>query len=176
MKTRLGLPLLLSVLLLGGWSRQTPRPSQHDFHVSYANLAVENNVAMLRVRFFRDDLESALGAHSRRNDFRMDSSLYVDSLFVDYFKKRVVVNANGTDLDGQLITSGEDELDREPVWWYMVKFDSATEITSMTMRNTLLLEVFDDQKNIVKVAHFPGNKQRSYYFARGEETAVFDFW
>ena len=68
-----------------------------------------------------------------------------------------------------MISSGEDMLDREPVWWYMVQYKASSEIQAFTLRNTLLFERFDDQKNIVKVAHFPDDTQRTYYFAPGEE-------
>ena len=65
--------------------------------------------------------------------------------------------------------SGEDELDREPVWWYTVQFEASAAIQAFTVRNTLLTEIFDDQRNIVKFIHFPDQKQKTYSFARGEE-------
>ena len=63
----------------------------------------------------------------------------------------------------------QDELDREPVWWYAVQFEAPTSLESFTVRNTLLTEVFGDQRNIVKFIHFPDQKQKTYSFALGEE-------
>ena len=163
-------------MVVSGWSDVTPAEIKHDFHVSYGSLAVEANVAMLRIRFFKDDLELALGPLSGEDRLVLTEAAVYDALFLRYLSKKLSIRSGEDELSGTVVSSGEDELDREPVWWYLVQFEAPETIESLEVRNTLLFEVFDDQKNLFKVAHFPEDVRRSYYFAKGEETATIDFW
>jgi hypothetical protein len=61
------------------------------------------------------------------------------------------------------------------MWWYLVRYDSEETIEKLELRNSLLLAVFKDQKNIVKVAHYPDDRQQSFFFADGEEVASIKF-
>jgi hypothetical protein len=80
------------------------------------------------------------------------------------------VEVSGRALEPRLVGSGEDELDREPVWWYTVQFEAPSTLATFRVRNTLLTELFDDQTNIVKFVHFPDERQKTYSFAKGEES------
>ena len=70
---------------------------------------------------------------------------------------------------------GEDELDREPVWWYQVRFDAPGPIRALKITNSILFEVFDDQSNVLRVVKFPEEDRRAYYFAHGEESVRIEF-
>jgi len=142
----------------------------HDLHVSYGNAAVEGNVLAVRIRFFRDDLEAALARHVRRGSFRLSSEPVVDAAFLGYLRGRFSVEVGGRALEPRLVGSGEDELDREPVWWYAVQFEAPSTLATFRVRDTLLTELFDDQTNIVKFVHFPDERQKTYSFAKGEES------
>jgi hypothetical protein len=138
--------------------------------VSYGSAAVENNVVAVRIRFFRDDLTAALQRHSGRTDFELSVSPDADATFMAYFTDNFSLTVKGVRLQGYIIGSGEDALDREPVWWYAVQFQAPDPVTAFRVTNTLLFEQFDDQRNIVKFVHFPGETQKTYSFARGEES------
>lgn len=142
----------------------------HDLHVSYGAAAVEGSVLTVRIRFFRDDLEGALARHARRSSHAMQVGPEADALFLAYLQGRFTVTVGGRTLSPTLVGSGEDELDREPVWWYAVLFDAGTPLTSFRVRNALLTELFDDQTNVVKFVHLPDQKQKTYSFGKGEET------
>ena len=96
----------------------------------------------------------------------------VDGSVASYFSEHFGIEVGGNVLAGRIVGSGEDALDREPVWWYAIQFEAAEPVRSFRVRNTLLLELFDDQRNIVKFVHFPDGTQKTYSFGRGEE--VFD--
>ena len=167
------IPVLLGMGQLGS-AAPAPR-AVHDFHVTYSQMAVEGKVAACRIRFFKDDLELALQTFSGQDELRLVASPRVDSLFVAYMDDRLTLEIDAQRLPAQVIGSGEDMLDREPVWWYTVQFEAPDEITAFSLTNTLLFEVFVDQKNIVKIVHFPDETQRAYYFAAGEERVAVSF-
>ncbi|HMB93768.1 MAG TPA: DUF6702 family protein [Rhodothermales bacterium] len=136
----------------------------HDFHISYGRVAVEDNVVVFRVRFFKDDLEEALRKYHKAPEFALEVNPAVDAQFVAYFNERLVLETEGQQLTGQIIGSGEEMEGKEPMWWYALQYEASATIKKLTIKNQLLLELFDDQKNIVKVRHFPDDKQQSYYF------------
>lgn len=141
----------------------------HDLHVTYGAAAVEGSVLTVRIRFFRDDLEDALARAAGRPDFALQAGPEADAAFLAYLRGRFTVSAGEGGLEPVLVGSGEDELDREPVWWYAVQFKASAPLASFQVRNVLLLELFDDQANIVKFVHFPDQKQKTYSFGKGEE-------
>ncbi len=148
---------------------------RHDLHVSYGNLGVDGALAILQIRVFKDDLEEALRRFHGLDAFQMAVSPEVDALFLQYLAKKFVLEVDGTPLKGQIIGSGDDELDREPVWWYQIRFRAPDPILLARITNTVLFDVFDDQSNILRVVDFPEENRRSYYFAPGEETIEVTF-
>jgi hypothetical protein len=143
--------------------------ASHKLHVSYGAAAVENDVVIVRIRFFLDDLQAALRGHSGRRDLELEDDPVTEAAFLAYFNARFGLSVQGKPLTGRIIASGADELDREPVWWYAVQFEAPGTLTAFRVRNTLLLELFEDQRNIVKFVHFPDQTQKTYSFGRGEE-------
>jgi hypothetical protein len=155
-----------------------PRPAEdkvHDLHVSYGNLGVEGGVAILQIRIFKDDLEEALRRQESTDAFRMAASPEVDAVFLRYLSGRFVLEADSRSLEGRVIGSGEDELDREPVWWYQIRYDAPARIRSVRITFSVLFEVFSDQSNVLRVVEFPSEDRRAYYFTRGEETFEMEF-
>lgn len=71
--------------------------------------------------------------------------------------------------------SGDDALDREPVWWYQVQYTAAEPIRTARITNTVLFETFEDQSNVLRVVRFPEETRRTYYFTSGEETVQIAF-
>lgn len=144
---------------------------QHDFHVSYGRMAVENEVAVLQLRFFQDDLEKALTAHGAPPAFRLASTPAADSTALAYISLRLRAAAAGVSLRAVITASGEDLSGQEPMWWYLLEYRADAPIRELTLVNELLLDTFDDQKNIVQLQHFPSEKTWSFYFS--EDARVF---
>ncbi|MEJ2203783.1 MAG: hypothetical protein P8170_06710 [Gemmatimonadota bacterium] len=144
----------------------------HDLHVTYGNAAVEGNLVLIRLRLFKNDLEEALRRHAADPQLTLQANPATDGLFMKYVSEKFSIAVGGEELPGRIVASGEDLLDREPVWWYTLQFDAPEPVTTFRVRNTLLFELFDDQRNVVKFVHFPEETQRTYSFAEGE--AVFE--
>ncbi len=147
----------------------------HDLHASYGNLGVEGNTAVLRLRVFQDDLEGALSRAGGGEPLRMEATPDMDALFLRYFTANFILEVGGVPLQGRIVGSGADDLDREPVWWYQVAYDAPAPIQEARITNTLLFELFDDQSNVLRAARFPDGGRKAYYFAAGEETVEVKF-
>lgn len=151
-------------------SLHTPdMPDLHDLHVVYADLAVEGSTIAGRLRFFKEDLERALGPLVDSDAVSLAPGSEADALVLRYLRDRLAIHVDGSRLEPELIASGEDELDREAVWWIAVQYRSSTPVLDFTVRNTLLFELFDDQRNTMKFVHFPAETPHSFSFAAGEE-------
>jgi len=165
------LPALALVLLFGATGAPTegPAPLAHDLHIAYADLAVESSLIAGRVRMFKDDLEGALGALVDADAVALVPGPDADALVTRYLREHLRFVVDGQALELTLLDAGADELDREPVWWALVQLRAPGPVERLAVRNTLLFERFDDQRNIMKLVHFPDETQRTYYFAPGEE-------
>lgn len=157
-----------------GVSKPVPEPVAHDFHVSYSRLAVEGTMAVVRVRLFKDDLGEALGQREGR-DVIVDVSPEQDSLFVAYFSEYFTMTSGEEVLSGKLVGSGEEVVGKEPMWWYLLEFNATEPIKTLTISQRLLSNVFDDQKNIVQVQHFPSEKTYSLYCVEDSWEYILEF-
>jgi hypothetical protein len=160
------LPLLLAALASFPDAGAVAR---HDLHVSYGNAVVEDRAIVVRLRLFKDDLEAALGAELGVSILAMSATPEIDQIFLRYLDEHLSIDVDGSRLEPEILARGEDLLDREPVWWYAIHYEAPSRVTSFRVRNTLLFELFDDQRNVMKFVHFPDEAQRTYAFARGEE-------
>jgi len=134
-------------------------------------MAVEDNVAVLRVRFFRHDLEETLAAFHHVSRVTMDLSAVSDSLFSDYSTSHLVLVVENDTIPHAIVTSGEDR----DVWWYELQFIADRPIASFVLSNSMLVNQFEDQQNIFYVTHFPSERRQTLYFVRGESTHEVDF-
>lgn len=132
----------------------------HPVHLSYGRLVVEGRTLTLRLRLFRDDLETAL-AKFNGAPVKVVSNGQSDSLFARYFNDRALVAADGERLAGVIVASGEDA----EMWWYDVRFTAPRDVRTLRVRNGVLFDVYADQRNVVKVVHFPSERQFALSFA-----------
>jgi hypothetical protein len=141
----------------------------HDLHVVTADMAIEGSVMAGRLRFFKHELEQALGPMVGADMVTLSPGAEADALVLRYLRDHLRIEAAGEVLEAAILQSGEDELDRHPTWWVVVHYQAAAPIRDVTIRNTLLFELFDDQRNVMKLVRFPEESQETVYFAAGEE-------
>ncbi|NQV73280.1 hypothetical protein HQ496_09160 [bacterium] len=158
------MPLLFAILL----SVVTAFPPAHKFHVTYSRIAVEGTTAVARVRFFKDDLDKSLANITQNPTYSMDVSQKQDSLFLAYFNTRFTISDGNEALKGALIGSGEELEGAEKMWWVLIQYDAAAPIQKLDIVNKLLIETFEDQKNIVQIQQFPSEKTWSLYFVEDD--------
>ena len=134
----------------------------HDFHVSYTRMAIEPMVISAQIRLFSDDVTRALIERSKRAALTLDSP-DGEAAFKAYLGDMFQVTANGRRLV-PVVVSGAPEKD---MFAYIVTWASATPITSLSLHNAALFELFDDQQNIVKVKHMASGKESTLFYAGG---------
>jgi hypothetical protein len=86
-----------------------------------------------------------------------------DSLFLSYLGQYFTLAVGDNALSGQIVSSGEDR----DVWGYELSFRSTIPIDNMSVDNRLLFNLFDDQKNVVQVKHFPTAQRVTLYCVVG---------
>ena len=139
----------------------------HPLHVTYARAAVEGSTVLVTVRFFKDDLTDALRTFARRgDDLVLAATPDVDGIAQRYLNARLAVVANGAAVAGRVVGSAE----ASETWTYSLEYRAARPIWSLRLRNTLLFEVFHDQRNLVKTAVFPSGREQTLFFTDGEDT------
>jgi hypothetical protein len=142
--------------------------ASHDLHVAYGDFAVEGTVVAGRVRLFKDDLERALGALVGADALSLGPGPEADALVLRYLNRHVRIEVAGEVPEASLLAAGEDRIDREPVWWVALQWKLPEAAVDFRVRNTLLFELFDDQRNVMKFVHFPDQTPRTFFFAPGE--------
>ena len=160
------------ILLTGVVTTTTPADSTpatvartedaHDFHVSYTRMAIEPRMISAQIRLFSDDVTRALIERSKRAAITLDSP-DGEVAFRAYLVAMFQVTANGRRLV-PVVVSGTTEKD---MFSYVVTWASATPITSLSMHNAALFELFDDQQNIVKVKHMASGRESTLFYSGG---------
>ena len=164
-----GPALALAFLLNTAPAVVPPDGAAHELHVVTADLAIEGSVMAGRVRFFKHELEQALGPMVGADMVTLEPGAESDALVLRYLRDRLRIEAAGERLEAVILQSGEDALDRHPTWWVVVRYQAAAPIRDLAIRNTLLFELFDDQRNVMKLVRVPEESQETIYFEAGEE-------
>ena len=171
--------LVLALAWLSG-SGTPARPARiaaaaHPLHLSTAQLVIEEKALYLRIRMFKDDLEAALAARAGRTGFELTPTAAADSLFLSYLGSALALEADGRALRAAVLSSGEDlEVGQGDarVWWYLLEYPIEAATESISIRNSVLYDRFDDQRNVVRVLHAASGKQRTLYFAAPDAEPV----
>lgn len=135
----------------------------HEFHLSNSQLKYKasSKVLQLSVKVFIDDLETALAERNVEGLFigtekeTNDSGKYID----DYLKDVIIISSGEDTLTSEFIGK-ELSADLSAVWCYL-RFDNVKDCTVLNVTNSLLTEIFDDQKNIFSFSTEEGRKD--YY-------------
>lgn len=132
----------------------------HEFHLSNSELSYKSSSAeiQLSLKIFIDDLESALaargieGLHIGTEKESEESIIYVGEYLSDAFK---ITTASDT-LEAEIIGT-ELSADLSALWCY-IKFPIESGCSQIKVTNTILTELFNDQKNILSFKTESGNK------------------
>lgn len=157
---------------LGGRGRSTARA--HPFRLSVADVVVSGTTMEARVRFFWDDLQFAVVESTSDMSFRLLETDDVDAVVAAYIGEALVMEAGGTAVPGALAERGVEASPRpdETMWWYRLIYSLPEGAERLRIRNRLLFNAFEDQRNLVHLKTRSG-KERTYYFTwDDDEVAV----
>ncbi|MEP1096855.1 MAG: DUF6702 family protein [Cyclobacteriaceae bacterium] len=144
----------------------------HPFHVSVSEVKYkeEEKAIQISVRIFLDDLEVAIQEYSgnktlditlKENWELISENLgkYIPEKFKIYNEKgELEVNYLGAEIEGE-------------VMWAYMEIEKVKKLRTITIRNSLLHETFDDQENLIHFRAF--DKVKSARLFKGEDQEVF---
>lgn len=155
---------VLSTSAPAGSPSRPANEARHEFHVSYTRMAIEPLVISAQIRLFADDVTRVLIERSRTQSMTLNSP-QGDAAFQRYLVESFPLMANGRALTPVVVSGLQDK----DMWAYIVTWTSATPITTLSMHNAALFEVFGDQQNIVKVKHLPSGKEATLFYSGGSK-------
>ena len=147
----------------------------HEFHVALGRMAVEGNQVVLQMRLFQDDLELGLQGYYEDEEIRLKVDAVTDSLFTLYVNEKFIIKHGEEVLTGVVATSGEDLLYGYPVWWFSLTYEASASIEGLEIDNQVLMEVFEDQQNVLRITHYPADEEKMYYMVRGDSEIKVEF-
>jgi len=160
---------------VGLWAGQITAP-EHEYHLSKCNIEFDEKEQTLQItmHLFIDDLEEALRQGG------------VDQLFIGtekevaeaekyisrYLSQRFQLSDGSRNFSFDFL--GKERTEDLAAIYCFLEVSNVSALQELTITNQVLMEVFDDQKNIV---HFEGpNKKIAYFlFQKGQSTDRVEF-
>lgn len=125
----------------------------HEFHLSKSLMEYNQEEKALQVsmHIFLDDLEEALRKQGKDQLYicttkeSEDAEMHLEAYLRDHFK----ITINGQAVEYNFLGKEASE-DYQAAWCY-VEVENISELKEIEVVNDLLLEVFDDQKNVIQL-------------------------
>ena len=152
------LQLLWATLLSLHFGLPQPTVELHPIHLSVTEVSAADAQASLdfSITFFMDDFGTA-AEYPKYADAINAGKMTVDDLILQHLQKHLKVKANGKELKYDIKSK---ESNFPSVTCYLELQKLPKELHTLEIENTLLLELFEDQKNMVHI-RIPGKKQGS---------------
>ena len=155
----LGIVLILQTSFL-------PSPSSlllntHAFHTSITEMRYNPKQKSFEIslRVFTDDLEKTLSINNQNKKFVIENTDKNDPFIEQYVRKHfVVITSKNQKLNYQYVGK---EKEGDATWIYLEMPVNET-IKGSKIQNSVLMDSFDDQTNIVNI--FLNNDKKSYLF------------
>jgi hypothetical protein len=132
----------------------------HDIHLSKTDIIYNQQTESIEItlHIFIDDLESVLAmqGHSGLKICTPKESENAESLIAAYLKKNLKISTGGSDLEWNFLGKEISE-DLFAVWCYM-EIEKPELAKELIVEVNLLNELYDDQKNIVKIEYDKNHK------------------
>lgn len=165
---KIQIKLLLIPLLFFGLVSATV----HKFHIALFQIefAPEKKMLQITSRIHTDDLNKALEIKYKKNIvLKADNNSSDDMLFQEYVNNRFSVKVNGQTKPLHFLSK---EIDGDELICYW-SIKNISKINDLEVRNSVLIEMFSDQQNLVNVSVL-GEKQ-SYLFTHSSTSKTFKY-
>lgn len=148
----------------------------HEFHVSKCEIDynTSENALQITLHIFLDDLELSMEAQGAEKQFLCTEKELegADNVYFDYLKKNFQISLNNGKIVKYQWIGKEISDDLAAVWTYL-EITNVTDLSDISVKNTVLMDVHDDQKNIVQIK---GGGARGYFLLqRGKEKQSVSF-
>lgn len=133
----------------------------HDFHLSKCEIDMnhDDQILEIAIQVFIDDMELALATmgYDTLKLCTPHEAASADDHILEYLSKHLVVDIDGTPTTLNWVGK-EISDDLAGVWCYLT-IENVQPNESITVRNDTLMEIFDDQRNIVRLTYDEKNKK-----------------
>lgn len=125
----------------------------HPMHLSVTHVDFNPKTGSLEIthKIFIDDFESALRLYHTDN-FKLGTEKETsdaDEFIKAYMAKQFWVKVNGKSIDGEYLGR---EMDLEAIWIYQ-EVKNVGAASAIEVKNEILLDLYDDQKNILHIKY-----------------------
>jgi len=148
----------------------------HEFHISKCQIEYSEPDSALQItlHLFIDDLEDALRKQGKDKLFiaTEKEDEQAEAYLFEYLQHRLELDVNNKKTSYTFIGKEPSE-DLQAIWCYL-EIPNLKSITDLSVSNTILLEIFEDQKNIVSVVG-PNKKQGYFLFQQGSSAESIQF-
>ena len=147
----------------------------HEFHISKCVIEckAEQKAIQVSLHIFIDDLEEALRQQGADKLFicTEKESKKAEKYMKRYLEQRFDLKVNGTSIEYEFLGK-EISKDLAAVWCYL-EFTNVEDIKSLELKNDILMEVFDDQRNIISLS--ANDKDDYIMFDKNKSSKTFNF-
>ncbi|MEM6317074.1 MAG: DUF6702 family protein [Bacteroidota bacterium] len=154
---------LLCCLPLTAFHFTTDKPAAHEFHISKCQIEYNEKESALQMtlHLFIDDLEEALAMQGAVNLFicTEKEAEKAEIYMYKYLQRQLKIQLDDSTVDYTFIGKEVSE-DLIGVWCYL-EVENIPTFEKLSVRNGILTETFEDQKNIVSVV---GPQKKKGYF------------
>lgn len=163
--------LLTSFLTIGASS------SVHEFHVSkgMVEFKVEKSEVQISLNIFIDDLEIALKSKGIDSLYigTEKEAIDADTSIEKYLSQVFQVEINQSGMGKSQFIGKEISEDLTSIWCYM-RIPITEPIKELRVKNSILLETFEDQKNITSIVG-PESAKSSFMSTRGDDEKIVSY-
>ena len=134
----------------------------HPFHTSVTEIVYNEKDQLweVSIRLFQDDLEAGLSAFQGKK-FQFQPNIDADELLAKYIKTHVGFQINRKLQTPYRYIGFEPQKD---VIWVYLEIPTQQQFAGVYIENSLLVDVFPDQTNLVHIAR--QDKKKSYLFKK----------
>lgn len=142
----------------------------HPFHTSVTEIVFneKEQIWEVSIRLFQDDLELGLSAFQGKR-FQFQEANETDDLLAKYIKTHIGFQVNLKLQTPYRYLGFEPQKD---VIWVYLEIPTNQELAGVYFHNSLLVDVFPDQTNLVQLARV--NKKKSYLFKKDKNTILLE--
>jgi hypothetical protein len=123
----------------------------HPLHISVTEITLDEKEHELEImiRIFTDDLEQAIRSENKTPDLNIlkPVNITTDDLIWNYLRSKFKLTVNGQSLPMKYLGHEKDD----DVMVFYVQVQPAQKFEAISITNSILTELYDDQSNLVNV-------------------------
>ncbi|MFK7951758.1 MAG: DUF6702 family protein [Ekhidna sp.] len=146
----------------------------HPFHVSVSDIKYKKDQKAIQIstRIFLDDLEVSLRSYSGNEKLNITAKSDWD-LVNEHLKNYMLENLRISNEKGEMEANYIGAEIEEDVMWVYLEIEKVKKLKTVKVLNSLLMESFSDQENMVHFRAF--DKVKSERIRKGNLVRVFDW-